>query len=570
MKGFVSKRLDEFKLIFNTFFDWIKFNILWNWHIISSLRQFSRVTFTRCLRETDILLSLSSSKNNISYPLFSKLNNYVLFRRGFIFRPSLCHLIFSKVLFFIKKKNILLSNFIVSSNIKGYVKFAQYFFFLLFRLRYKLFNRLKLCLKQVTQTWRKKRKLKLNFFLLNNYINFFNKALLFYKTLSLRRKTLFSLLRSFDLCRFNNFSIERYNFFSVNTALTFHKLIDWWLTLFFRLYLKRFFFGVRFSKLRRILSFRRRLRKQFKFKSKIAVVKYRKLFKVKLHLKFRSMFILRKRSRCFVPVNYVRQVRAGYLNYIRGFIDYYFRFSNSSCRTFFLFPLEQSMTASRVVYVIRRRLSQNYSLNYVLKQLLRSLDRQVDIIGYRISCNGRFSRRQRATHRWAKSSLKGKDLLLLNSASSLIDYSFGEGITRYGMYGIKVWIVRKRKTSRYLTNVKRSSLIRFKKAKRLFSRLLLYKCLNSQIFSFLLGIFFKYNKRLNLYQFFDKSNLFSVLYFGGFKHFKSNIFRFTRKQRFFMVTGLLSFVKKRKIKKKFRSKYMLRLYKNTMKSFIYF
>jgi hypothetical protein len=28
MKGFVSKRLDEFKLIFNTFFDWIKFNIL--------------------------------------------------------------------------------------------------------------------------------------------------------------------------------------------------------------------------------------------------------------------------------------------------------------------------------------------------------------------------------------------------------------------------------------------------------------------------------------------------------------------------------------------------------------
>lgn len=125
------------------------------------------------------------------------------------------------------------------------------------------------------------------------------------------------------------------------------------------------------------------------------------MFKSKLRSSFRQRFLRRKRSRYFITFKLERKVRAGFLNYIKDFVSYFFNngvFGNGDINTYFLFPLKHILSASQIVYVIRRRLSQKYSLNFITKQICKVLDKEPYIKGYRITCNGRFTRRQRATH----------------------------------------------------------------------------------------------------------------------------------------------------------------------------
>lgn len=171
--------------------------------------------------------------------------------------------------------------------------------------------------------------------------------------------------------------------------------------MFFRIYLKRNLYGYRSKTLKSILKFRFTFKSKFKFKSRLSLIKYRNMFKFKLRNSFRERFLHRKRSRYFITLRLDRKVRAGFLNYIKSFVNYYFNngvFSNGVINTYFLFPLKHILTASQIVYVIKRRLLQKYSLNFITKQICKILDKEPYIQGYRITCNGRFTRRQRATH----------------------------------------------------------------------------------------------------------------------------------------------------------------------------
>lgn len=89
-------------------------------------------------------------------------------------------------------------------------------------------------------------------------------------------------------------------------------------------------------------------------------------------------------------------------------------------------------------YVIRIRLTQKYSLGEVLNKFVIYLDKQPNLIGYRITCHGRFTRRQRASHKMVKSSLKYKDRLLLNTFTGIVDYAYVEEPLKYGMCGIRI------------------------------------------------------------------------------------------------------------------------------------
>lgn len=105
---------------------------------------------------------------------------------------------------------------------------------------------------------------------------------------------------------------------------------------------------------------------------------------------------------------------------------------------------------------LSRRLSYGFELNRVLKPVILNLKRLVDsryskIIGFRISCRGRFNKTQMASYTWEKYGP-----VPLNNFSCSINYSFSKVIMKYGACGIKVWVF----TSHSSFKGYRSSLLR--------------------------------------------------------------------------------------------------------------
>lgn len=91
------------------------------------------------------------------------------------------------------------------------------------------------------------------------------------------------------------------------------------------------------------------------------------------------------------------------------------------------------------------RLSQYYTIWEVLKNinyLFRSLmhRRKKIVKGYRITCSGRFSRKQRATY-----SCKTFGSLALSTMRSKLDYSYRTIALKYSACTIKVWVRLNRK-----------------------------------------------------------------------------------------------------------------------------
>lgn len=131
--------------------------------------------------------------------------------------------------------------------------------------------------------------------------------------------------------------------------------------------------------------------------------------------------------------------------YIKSYIDYFFNYKSyqgSIINTFFLFPSYVLLTAKMIAYVIRIRLTQKYSLGEILNKFVNFLNKESELIGFRITCHGRFTRRQRSSHRLIKSSLKNKDKLLLNTFTGFVDYAYVEQPLKYGMCGIRIWLVK--------------------------------------------------------------------------------------------------------------------------------
>jgi hypothetical protein len=98
------------------------------------------------------------------------------------------------------------------------------------------------------------------------------------------------------------------------------------------------------------------------------------------------------------------------------------------------------LNASFLSRFLARRLSYGFELNRVLKPLVTNLKKLVDsrsskVVGFRISCRGRFNKAQMASYTWEKYGP-----VPLNNFSCSVDYAFSKVIMKYGACGIKVWI----------------------------------------------------------------------------------------------------------------------------------
>lgn len=108
-------------------------------------------------------------------------------------------------------------------------------------------------------------------------------------------------------------------------------------------------------------------------------------------------------------------------------------------------PFTFEITPKFISEFIIKKLKQRHLLKDVIKPIVWRLNTVPYISGFKIMCSGRFSRAERATFLWQK---RGR--LSLNSFEELIEYDFSEGVLKFGIVGIKVWICyNKLEKSRY-------------------------------------------------------------------------------------------------------------------------
>lgn len=117
---------------------------------------------------------------------------------------------------------------------------------------------------------------------------------------------------------------------------------------------------------------------------------------------------------------------------------------NSSYNFYFEFiPINFSnINSVFLVKFLAKKLQQRFSLNEVLKTIVFTLRNKVfnknlksPLLGYRFSCNGRFTRKQRATFLWERFGR-----LSLNTLTSTVDYTFLPVKLKNGICGLKFWV----------------------------------------------------------------------------------------------------------------------------------
>ena len=100
---------------------------------------------------------------------------------------------------------------------------------------------------------------------------------------------------------------------------------------------------------------------------------------------------------------------------------------------------KMNVNASIISEFFYIRLKQYYTIWEVLKNinfLFRTLMGKKKIVkGYKITCSGRFSRKQRATYSW-----KSFGSLALSTVKSKLDYSYRTIALKYSSCTIKVWV----------------------------------------------------------------------------------------------------------------------------------
>jgi hypothetical protein len=113
---------------------------------------------------------------------------------------------------------------------------------------------------------------------------------------------------------------------------------------------------------------------------------------------------------------------------------------NQKFKTFvFLKKLETTeLTANIVSKYLTVRLRQRFQLKEALFPLLRHLSNTFFIRGFRISCAGRFTRKEIALY-----DLRTYSSVPFSGSSLPLDFSFSEVILKYSICGIKVWLHRR-------------------------------------------------------------------------------------------------------------------------------
>ncbi len=114
----------------------------------------------------------------------------------------------------------------------------------------------------------------------------------------------------------------------------------------------------------------------------------------------------------------------------------------------------KTLSGEALARYIGIKLSQGFQLGEAVSDIIKNLNQLIKeknaiIYGYRISCSGRFTRRQRASYRNYK---EGR--LSLNMVSSFIDYGSKEIFLKYGACNIKVWLNKSYSTKHYKKRIK--------------------------------------------------------------------------------------------------------------------
>lgn len=161
----------------------------------------------------------------------------------------------------------------------------------------------------------------------------------------------------------------------------------------------------------------------------------------KLFRKLKKKLIL-KYSRKFFFLFLKNKILKNYWNTFKGLLTLYLKkFTNLEL------PVEisivglskKNVNADIVSEFFFIRLKQYYTIWEVLKNinfLFRSLMRKKKVVkGYKITCSGRFSRKQRTTYSW-----KSFGSLALSTTKSKLDYSFRTIALKYSACTVKVWV----------------------------------------------------------------------------------------------------------------------------------
>ena len=98
---------------------------------------------------------------------------------------------------------------------------------------------------------------------------------------------------------------------------------------------------------------------------------------------------------------------------------------------------DSQVTPSVISYYIVKKLKQRNMLFKVLKPIFKNLELNPMIAGYKVSCSGRFTRKQRATYYWTN-----KGLVSFNKFNAVVDYSYRQVSLQFGVCGVKVWLCR--------------------------------------------------------------------------------------------------------------------------------
>lgn len=125
---------------------------------------------------------------------------------------------------------------------------------------------------------------------------------------------------------------------------------------------------------------------------------------------------------------------------------------------------KKQITAALITQYICIRLRQKFSLKEVLRPILKDLTNNPTIRGFRLSCCGRFTKKEIATYKWER---RGK--IPLNTINANIDYSYNFVILKYSACGIKVWLHRNN-TYKYFLKKWFENLKFFEEKKKFFKK----------------------------------------------------------------------------------------------------
>jgi len=99
---------------------------------------------------------------------------------------------------------------------------------------------------------------------------------------------------------------------------------------------------------------------------------------------------------------------------------------------------KSSVSATMITRYIVAKCQQGFSVSFVLNTIRRILRYFIhDSYGYKLCASGRFTRKQIATYRWFKNGM-----LSLNTLDAGVEYAQDSGFSKFGIFGIKLWVFR--------------------------------------------------------------------------------------------------------------------------------